>query len=223
MKIQRFKEFINENEEYLDEPANEAFGEILNQIATVVNGEAGWSAYVNENSGTLRIDQDWRIDDLEYEGEEPRVYASYGVTFKIAFQDDATQLSPEVVRLWKLGLAPLTELIKGFDHVWGFSIDSKDVPELDIQEGNGEYEFISIEDLTGGTMNDLSDIDEFATELVETLNGWLDEQTYMLYSRVQEELDMISSERDELYGSDNDDDDDEEDDDSDEDFSEDEN
>lgn len=221
MKIQRFKQFINENEEFLDEPANESFNEILNQIAAAVNGQSGWSAYVNENSSLLRVEQDWNIDDLDYGGDEPRVYASYAATFKLAFQDDSTQLSPELVRLWKLGLAPLTELIKGFDHVWGFSIDSKDVPELDIQEGNGEYEFISIEDLTGGTMNDLSDIDEFATELVETLNGWLDEQTYMLYSRVQEELDIISGERDELYGSDNDDD--EEDDDSDEDFSEDEN
>lgn len=210
MKIQRFKEFINENEEYLDEPANEAFVEILTQIADAVNGEAGWYAYVNETSGILSIDQDWNIDDLNYEGEEPRVYASYAVNFKLAFQDDASQLSPEVVRLWKLGLAPLTELVKGFDHRWGFSVDSKDVPELDIQEGNSEYEFISIEDLTGGTANDLSDIDEFATELIETLNGWLDEQTYMLHGRIQEELDMISGE----YHEDEDDD---------EDFSEDEN
>lgn len=216
MKIQRFKEFINENEEYLDEPANEAFVEILTQIADAVNGQMGWSAYVNETSGILSIDQDWNIDDLNYEGEEPRVYASYAVNFKLAFQDDASQLSPEVVRLWKLGLAPLTELVKGFDHRWGFSVDSKDVPELDIQDGNSEYEFISIEDLTGGTANDLSDIDEFATELVETLNGWLDEQTYMLHGRIQEELDMISGE----YHEDEDDDDEEE---YDEDFSEDEN
>lgn len=197
MKIQRFKEFINENEEYLDEPANEAFSEILTQIADAVNGEGGWSAYVNEKSGTLRISQDWNIDDLNYQGEEPRVYASYGVAFKIAFQDDTTELSPEVVRLWKLGLAPLTELVKGFEHDWSFSVDSKDVPELDIQDGNSGYEFISIEDLTGGTMNDLSDIDEFATELVETLNGWLDEHTYMLYDQVQQELDEISGKYDE--------------------------
>jgi hypothetical protein len=196
MKIKRFNQFINENEEYLDEPANEMFNEILNQIANVIDGQSGWMASVNENSSTLRIDQDWNIDDLNYEGDEPRVYASYTATFKLAFQDDASELSPELVRLWKLGLAPVTDLIKGFDHVWGFSIDSKDVPELDIQEGSGDFEFISIEDLTGGTANDLTDIEAFAEELIETLNGWLDEQTYMLYDRVQEELDMISGERD---------------------------
>ena len=205
MKIQRFKQFINENEEYLDEPANEMFNELLTQIANEIDGQSGWMASVNENSSTLRIDQDWNIGDLNYEGDEPRVYASYTATFKIAFQDDSTQLSPEVVRLWKLGLAPITELIKGFDHIWGFSIDSKDVPELDIQEGNSEFEFMSIEDLTGGATADLTDIEAFATDLIETLNGWLDEQTYMLYDRVQEELDMISG-----YG---DDDDEEEDDD----------
>ena len=196
MKIKRFNQFINENEEYLDEPANEMFNEILNQIANAIDGQSGWMASVNENSSTLRIDQDWNIDDLNYEGDEPRVYASYTATFKLAFQDDASELSPELVRLWKLGLAPVTDLIKGFDHVWGFSIDSKDVPELDIQEGSGDFEFISIEDLTGGTANDLTDIEAFAEELIETLNGWLDEQTYMLYDRVQEELDMISGERD---------------------------
>jgi uncharacterized coiled-coil protein SlyX len=196
MKIKRFNQFINENEEYLDEPANEMFNEILNQIANAIDGQSGWMASVNENSSTLRIDQDWNIDDLNYEGDEPRVYASYTATFKLAFQDDASELSPELVRLWKLGLAPVTDLIKGFDHVWGFSIDSKDVPELDIQEGSGDFEFISIEDLTGGTANDLNDIEAFAEELIETLNGWLDEQTYMLHDRVQEELDMISGESD---------------------------
>ena len=56
------------------------------------------------------------------------------------------------------------------------------------------YEFISIEDLTGGTMDNLDDIDAFCNEIEETLNGWLDEQTYMLYDRVQEELDMIAGE-----------------------------
>jgi uncharacterized coiled-coil protein SlyX len=206
MKIQRFKQFINESEEYLDEPANEMFNEILNQIANAIDGQSGWMASVNENSSTLRIDQDWNIDDLNYEGDEPRVYASYTATFKLAFQDDASELSPELVRLWKLGLAPVTDLIKGFDHVWGFSIDSKDVPELDIQEGVGDFEFISIEDLTGGTANDLTDIEAFAEELIETLNGWLDEQTYMLHSRVQEELDQIEG----RYDEDEDDDFDEE-------------
>ena len=206
MKIQRFKQFINESEEYLDEPANEMFNEILNQIANAIDGQSGWMASVNENSSTLRIDQDWNIDDLNYEGDEPRVYASYTATFKLAFQDDASELSPELVRLWKLGLAPVTDLIKGFDHIWGFSIDSKDVPELDIQEGVGDFEFISIEDLTGGTANDLTDIEAFAEELIETLNGWLDEQTYMLHSRVQEELDQIEG----RYDEDEDDDFDEE-------------
>lgn len=217
MKIQRFKQFINENEEYLDEPANEMFNEILTQIANEIDGQSGWMASVNENSSTLRIDQDWNIDDLNYEGDEPRVYASYTATFKIAFQDDSTQLSPEVVRLWKLGLAPITELIKGFDHIWGFSIDSKDVPELDIQEGNSEFEFMSIEDLTGGATADLTDIEAFATDLIETLNGWLDEQTYMLYDRVQEELDMISG-----YGDDDEEEDDDDYENADDDFSEDE-
>ena len=217
MKIQRFKQFINENEEYLDEPANEMFNELLTQIANEIDGQSGWMASVNENSSTLRIDQDWNIDDLNYEGDEPRVYASYTATFKIAFQDDSTQLSPEVVRLWKLGLAPITELIKGFDHIWGFSIDSKDVPELDIQEGNSEFEFMSIEDLTGGATTDLTDIEAFATDLIETLNGWLDEQTYMLHDRVQEELDMISG-----YGDDDEEEDDDDYENDDDDFSEDE-
>ena len=217
MKIQRFKQFINENEEYLDEPAKEMFNELLTQIANEIDGQSGWMASVNENSSTLRIDQDWNIDDLNYEGDEPRVYASYTTTFKIAFQDDSTQLSPEVVRLWKLGLAPITELIKGFDHIWGFSIDSKDVPELDIQEGNSEFEFMSIEDLTGGATADLTDIEAFATDLIETLNGWLDEQTYMLYDRVQEELDMISG-----YGDDDEEEDDDDYENADDDFSEDE-
>jgi hypothetical protein len=87
---------------------------------------------------------------------------------------------------------------------------------LEIQDGVDEFEFISIEDLTGGTANDLTDIEAFAEELIETLNGWLDEQTYMLHNRVQEELDMISGDRD---------DDEEEDDENDEDddFSEDDN
>jgi uncharacterized coiled-coil protein SlyX len=202
MKIQRFKQFINENEEYLDEPANEMFNEILNQIAQHIDGRSGWMATVNESSSSLRIDQDWNIDDLNYEGDEPRVYASYSATFKVAFQDDASQLSPELVRLWKLGLAPITELIKGFDHVWSFSVDSKDVPELDVQDGTNDFEFMSIEDLTGGTLNDLADIESFGDELIETLNGWLDEQTYMLHDRIQEELDMISGEMDDRYGSD---------------------
>lgn len=197
MKIQRFKQFINENEEYLDEPANEMFNEILNQIAEVVDGESGWMANVNEKSGTLRIDQDWNIDDLNYEGDEPRVYASYSVTFKPSFQDEAGQLSPEVVRLWQLGLAPITELIKGFDHIWSFSVDSKDVPELDIQDGSSEFEFIEIEDLAGGVVNNLDDIESFSIELIETLNNWLEEQTYMLHSRVQEELDQLEGQYDE--------------------------
>ena len=197
MKIQRFKQFINENEEYLDEPANEMFNEILNQIAEVVDGESGWMANVNEKSGTLRIDQDWNIDDLNYEGDEPRVYASYSVTFKPSFQDEAGQLSPEVVRLWQLGLAPITELIKGFDHIWCFSVDSKDVPELDIQDGSSEFEFIEIEDLAGGVVNNLDDIESFSIELIETLNNWLEEQTYMLHSRVQEELDQLEGQYDE--------------------------
>lgn len=216
MKIQRFKQFINESEEYLDEPAKEMFNELLTQIADEIDGQSGWMASVNENSSTLRIDQDWNIGDLNYEGDEPRVYASYTATFKIAFQDDSTQLSPEVVRLWKLGLAPITELIKGFDHIWGFSIDSKDVPELDIQEGNSEFEFMSIEDLTGGATADLTDIEAFATDLIETLNGWLDEQTYMLHDRVQEELDMISG-----YGDDDEEEDDDDYENDDDDFSED--
>ena len=217
MKIQRFKQFINENEEYLDEPAKEMFNELLTQIANEIDGQSGWMASVNENSSTLRIDQDWTIDDLNYEGDEPRVYASYTAKFKLSFQDDASELSPELVRLWTLGLAPVTDLIKGFDHTWDFSIESKDVPELEIQDGVNEFEFISIEDLTGGTANDLTDIEGFAEELIETLNGWLDEQTYMLYDRVQEELDMISGDR---YGSDDDEEEDDENND-DDDFSED--
>ena len=204
MKIQRFKQFINESDEYLDEPANEMFNEILNQLAEYIDGRSGWMATVNESSSSLRIDQDWNMDDLTYNGDEPRVYASYSATFKIAFQDDASQLSPELVRLWKLGLAPVTELIKGFDHIWSFSVDSKDVPELDVQDGNSEFEFASIEDLTGGTLNDLTDIESFGDELIETLNGWLDEQTYRLHDRIQEELDMISGEMDDRYGSDDD-------------------
>jgi hypothetical protein len=210
MKIQRFKQFINESEEYLDEPANEMFNEILNQLAEYIDGRSGWMATVNESSSSLRIDQDWNMDDLNYNGDEPRVYASYSATFKIAFQDDASQLSPELVRLWKLGLAPVTELIKGFDHIWSFSVDSKDVPELDVQDGNSEFEFASIEDLTGGTLNDLTDIESFGDELIETLNGWLDEQTYRLHDRIQEELDMISGEMDDRYGSDDDEEEDDE-------------
>jgi hypothetical protein len=210
MKIQRFKQFINESDEYLDEPANEMFNEILNQLAEYIDGRSGWMATVNESSSSLRIDQDWNMDDLNYNGDEPRVYASYSATFKIAFQDDASQLSPELVRLWKLGLAPVTELIKGFDHIWSFSVDSKDVPELDVQDGNSEFEFASIEDLTGGTLNDLTDIESFGDELIETLNGWLDEQTYRLHDRIQEELDMISGEMDDRYGSDDDEEEDDE-------------
>ena len=191
MQIKRFNQFINENEEYLDEPANEMFNEILNQIANAIDGQSGWMASVNESSSTLRIDQDWNMGDLNYGGDEPRVYANYTAKFQLAFQDDATELSPELVRLWKLGLAPVTDLIKGFNHTWDFSVESKDVPELEIQDGVSEFEFISIEDLTGGTANDLDDIEAFAEELIETLNGWLDEQTYMLHDRVQEELDEI--------------------------------
>ena len=193
MKIKRFNQFINENEEYLDEPANDIFNEILNQIANAIDGQSGWMASVNENSSTLRIDQDWTIDDLNYEGDEPRVYASYTAKFKLSFQDDASELSPELVRLWKLGLAPVTDLIKGFNHSWAFQIDSKDVSQLDIADGDlSSYEFISIEDLTGGSMNNLDDIDSFCSELVETLNDWRDENTWMLHERVQEELDEIS-------------------------------
>jgi len=193
MKIKRFNQFINENEEYLDEPANDIFNEILNQIANAIDGQSGWMASVNENSSTLRIDQDWTIDDLNYEGDEPRVYASYTAKFKLSFQDDASELSPELVRLWKLGLAPVTDLIKGFNHSWAFQIDSKDVSQLDIADGDlSSYEFISIEDLTGGSMNNLDDIDSFCSELVETLNNWRDENTWMLHERVQEELDEIS-------------------------------
>jgi len=55
MKIQRFKQFINENEEYLDEPANEMFNELLTQIANEIDGQSGWMASVNENSSTLRL------------------------------------------------------------------------------------------------------------------------------------------------------------------------
>lgn len=207
MKIQRFNQFINENSEYLDEPSSEIFNEILKEIASHID-EGGWSAWVNEKNNTLYVEQDWNIDDLNYNGDEPRVYASYSAKFNIAFQDDADQLSPELVRLWKLGLAPINELVKGFNHAWNFSVDSKDVPELDINEGSGtEYEFISIADLTGNTMEDLSDLESFATELMETLNAWLDEQTYMLQDRVQEELDMISGENDDRYGSDEDEED----------------
>lgn len=203
MQIKRFNQFINENEEYLDEPANEMFNEILNQIANAIDGQSGWMASVNESSSTLRIDQDWNMGDLNYGGDEPRVYANYTAKFQLAFQDDTSELSPELVRLWKLGLAPVTDLIKGFNHTWDFSVESKDVPELEIQDGVSEFEFISIEDLTGGTANDLDDIEAFAEELIETLNGWLDEQTYMLHDRVQEELD-------EIFGPEEDEDEDEE-------------
>ena len=191
MKIKRFNQFINENEEYLDEPANEMFNEILNQIADAIDGQSGWMASVNESASTLRIDQDWNMDDLNYGGDEPRVYVNYTAKFQLAFQDDTSELSPELVRLWKLGLAPVTDLIKGFNHTWDFSVESKDVPELKIQDGVSEFEFISIEDLSGGTANDLDDIEAFAEELIQTLNSWLDEQTYMLHQRVQEELDEI--------------------------------
>lgn len=192
MKIKRFNQFINENEEYLDEPANEMFNEILNQIADAIDGQSrDWMASVNESTSTLRIDQDWNMDDLNYGGDEPRVYVNYTAKFQLAFQDDTSELSPELVRLWKLGLAPVTDLIKGFNHTWDFSVESKDVPELKIQDGVSEFEFISIEDLSGGTANDLDDIEAFAEELIQTLNSWLDEQTYMLHQRVQEELDEI--------------------------------
>jgi hypothetical protein len=167
--------------------------------------------HLDEKNSTLHIDQDWNVDDLRFQGEEPRVYASYAVRLKLAFQDDESQLSPELVRLWKLGLAPITDLITGFDHSWAFSVDSKDVPQLEIMEGDlSSYEFISIEDLTGGTMDNLDDIDAFCNEIEETLNGWLDEQTYMLYDRVQEELDMIAGEDEDDEEDDEEFDDDEE-------------
>lgn len=207
MKIQKFKEFINENEAYLDEPADESFNEILEEIASAIEGEfGGWSTYLNKESSTLYISQDWNVEDLEFEGWEPRVYASYGIRLKLAFQDDPTQMSPELVRLWKLGLAPLSELINGFYHTWSFGVESKDVDQLDIQEGVSEYEFISIDDITGGQMNDLSDIEAVGKEMVETFNGWIDEQTWQLQQRTQEELDEISSQ----YASDDEDEDDEE-------------
>jgi len=207
MKIQKFKEFINENEDYLDEPADESFNEILEEIASAIEEEfGGWSTYLNKESSTLHIGQDWNIEDLEFEGDEPRVYASYEIRLKLAFQDDPTQMSPELVRLWKLGLAPLSELINGFYYIWSFGVDSKDVDQLDIQEGVSEYEFISIDDITGGQMNDLSDIEAVGKEMVETFNGWIDEQTWQLQQRTQEELDEISSQ----YASDDEDEDDEE-------------
>jgi hypothetical protein len=193
MKIKRFNQFINESDGYLEEPANSAFNEILEQIAEGMDSWSGYRAYLDENNSTLHIDQDWNIDDLNFQGEEPRVYASYAVRLKLAFQDDESELSPELVRLWKLGLAPVTDLIKGFNHSWAFQIDSKDVSQLDIADGDlSSYEFISIEDLTGGSMNNLDDIDSFCSELVETLNDWRDENTWMLHGRVQEELDEIS-------------------------------
>jgi hypothetical protein len=71
--------------------------------------------------------------------------------------------------------------------------------------------------LTGGATADLTDIEAFATDLIETLNGWLDEQTYMLHDRVQEELDMISG-----YGDDDEEEDDDDYENDDDDFSEDE-
>jgi hypothetical protein len=193
MKIKRFNQFINESDGYLEEPADSAFNEILEQIAEGMDSWSGYRAYLDENNSTLHIDQDWNIDDLNFQGEEPRVYASYAVRLKLAFQDDESELSPELVRLWKLGLAPVTDLIKGFNHSWAFQIDSKDVSQLDIADGDlSSYEFISIEDLTGGSMNNLDDIDSFCSELVETLNNWRDENTWMLHERVQEELDEIS-------------------------------
>jgi hypothetical protein len=193
MKIKRINQFINESDGYLEEPADSAFNEILEQIAEGMDSWSGYRAYLDENNSTLHIDQDWNIDDLNFQGEEPRVYASYAVRLKLAFQDDESELSPELVRLWKLGLAPVTDLIKGFNHSWAFQIDSKDVSQLDIADGDlSSYEFISIEDLTGGSMNNLDDIDSFCSELVETLNNWRDENTWMLHERVQEELDEIS-------------------------------
>jgi hypothetical protein len=193
MKIKRFNQFINESDGYLEEPADSAFNEILEQIADGMDSWSGYRAYLDENNSTLHIDQDWNIDDLNFQGEEPRVYASYAVRLRLAFQDDESELSPELVRLWKLGLAPVTDLIKGFNHSWAFQIDSKDVSQLDIADGDlSSYEFISIEDLTGGSMNNLDDIDSFCSELVETLNDWRDENTWMLHERVQEELDEIS-------------------------------
>ena len=193
MKIQRFNQFINESDGYLEEPAGSAFNEILEQIAAGMDSWSGYMVYLDENNSTLHIDQDWNIDDLNFQGEEPRIYASYAVRLKLAFQDDESELSPELVRLWKLGLAPVTDLIKGFDHSWAFQVDSKDVAQLDITEGDlSSYEFISINDLTGGTLDNLDDIDSFCSELVETINNWRDELGWMLHARVQEELDKIS-------------------------------
>lgn len=193
MKIKRFNQFINESDGYLEEPADSAFNEILEQIAEGMDSWSGYRAYLDENNSTLHIDQDWNIDDLNFQGEEPRVYASYAVRLRLAFQDDESELSPELVRLWKLGLAPVTDLIKGFNYSWAFQIDSKDVSQLDIADGDlSSYEFISIEDLTGGSMNNLDDIDSFCSEFVETLNDWRDQNTWMLHERVQEELDKIS-------------------------------
>ena len=193
MKIQRFKQFINESEGYLDEPSNDLANELLQKIAEGMNNSSSYMVHLDEKNSTLHIDQDWNVDDLLFQGEEPRVYASYAVRLKLAFQDDESELSPELVRLWKLGLAPVTDLIKGFNHSWAFQIDSKDVSQLDIADGDlSSYEFISIEDLTGGSMNNLDDIDSFCSELVETLNNWRDENTWMLHERVQEELDEIS-------------------------------
>ena len=64
---------------------------------------------------------------------------------------------------------------------------------MDITEGDlSSYEFISINDLTGGTLDNLDDIDSFCSELVETINNWRDELGWMLHARVQEELDKIS-------------------------------
>lgn len=214
MKIQRFKQFINENDEYLDEPEDSAFYELLSELAGRIDGTSGWSARADKKSNSLYIDQDWMIDELDYNNEEPRVYATYAVVFKLSFQDDSSQLSPELVRLYKLGLAPVNELIKGFDHDWSFNVDSKDVPELEIYDGSSEFEFISLEDLTGNSSVDLTDLDSFAEDLIETLNGWVDEQTYMLNQRIQEELDEIGG----RYDSD-DEEEDEDEDDSDEDDS----
>jgi hypothetical protein len=195
MKIQRFKQFINESEGYLDEPSNELANELLQKIAEGLRNSSSFMVHLDEKNSTLHIDQDWNIDDLNFQGEEPRVYASYAVRLKLAFQDDESLLAPELVRLWKLGLAPITDLIKGFDHAWAFGVDSKDVPQLDITDGDlGNYEFISIEDLTGGIMDNLDDIESFCHEFEETINNWLDEHTYMLYDRIQEELDMIAGE-----------------------------
>ena len=101
MKIQRFNQFINESEGYLDEPSNELANELLQKIAEGMNNSSSYMVNLDEKNSTLHIDQDWNVDDLHFQGEEPRVYASYAVRLKLAFQDDESQISPELDRHWK--------------------------------------------------------------------------------------------------------------------------